>query len=93
MNKISGTKIAHLQEVGLPLFLPCNFFLLHSFPHGTFSYKDTDGYWVLGGTEGSKTFKGIIGHTRIYRRHFLFPNQVLERDRFAWQKMFGMALI
>lgn len=49
---------------------------LCSFPHGSFSYEDTDGFWVLGGTEGSKTFKGIIGHTRIYRRHLLFPNQV-----------------
>ena len=49
---------------------------LRSFPHGSFSYEDTDGFWVLGGTEGSMTFKGIIGHTRIYRRHLLFPNQV-----------------
>jgi len=71
----------HLREVGLPLFLPqWQFFSLSSFPHGTFPYKDTDGFWVLGGTEGSKTFKGIIGHTRIYRRHFLFPNQVLDKD-------------
>ena len=51
---------------------------LHSFPHGSFSYEDTDGFWVLGGTEGSKTYyyKGIIGHTCIYRRHLLFSNQV-----------------
>ena len=33
---------------------------------------------MLGGTEGSQTFKGIIGHTRIYRRHLLFADQVKE---------------
>lgn len=47
-----------------------------SFPRGSFRYKDTDGFWVFGGTEGSMTFKGVIGHTRIYRRHLLFPDQV-----------------
>lgn len=51
--------------------------LLPRFPYGSFNYKDTEGFWVLGGTEGSQTFQGIIGHTRIYRRHLLFPNQVI----------------
>lgn len=60
------------------------------FPHGTFSYKDTDGFWVLGGTEGSQTFKGIIGHTRIYRRHLLFLNQVFSPPED--HLMFSMAL-
>ena len=49
---------------------------MFSFPRGSFRYKDTDGFWVFGGTEGSMTFKGVIGHTRIYRRHLLFPDQV-----------------
>ena len=51
---------------------------LCSFPKGSFTYHDTEGFWVLGGTEGSQTFKGIIGHTRIYRRHLLFAEQVKE---------------
>ena len=51
---------------------------LCSFPKGSFTYHDTEGFWVLGGTEGSQTFKGIIGHTRIYRRHLLFSDQVKE---------------
>lgn len=60
------------------------------FPYGSFNYKDTEGFWVLGGTEGSQTFQGIIGHTRIYRRHLLFPNQVFSppKDHI----MFRMAL-
>ena len=35
---------------------------------------------MLDGTEGSQTFKESIGHTRIYRRHLLFANQVKENN-------------
>lgn len=65
---------------------------LHNhFPRGSFQFKDTEGYWVLGGSEGSRTFKGFIGHTRIYRRHLLFPNQVFLPSQ--GHVMFRMALM
>ena len=35
---------------------------------------------MLDGTEGSQTFKGIIGHTRIYRLLLFFANQVKENN-------------
>ena len=31
---------------------------------------------MVGGTEGFSSFKGFIGHMRIYRRHALTPEQV-----------------
>lgn len=53
-----------------------NLLSVSSFPRGSFRYKDTEGYWVLGGSDGSTTFKGFMGHTRLYRRQLLFSHQV-----------------
>ena len=40
------------------------------------AFKDTDGFWTLGGYGATQGASGLIGPTRIYRLQVVRPEQV-----------------
>ncbi|KAK3749319.1 hypothetical protein QZH41_020098, partial [Actinostola sp. cb2023] len=51
-------------------------FEFNDFPKGSYFIDDSDGYWVIGGTNGFTSFKGFLGPTTLFRQRALSALEV-----------------